>query len=176
VASEGQRLNVLGAYCSAGVEAGRFVWWSRAQVRKGRRPQSAGLLPEEGGSLDSAFFLKFLWEAVAGRPPQAPEGWQRERPVVVVLDNAPLHKSREVKAELAALARAGVHLCYLPPYTPELSEIEPIWKTVKYHDLPRRSYPTLRELRTAVQEALAAQASRRLAHQSRRDNSLPLAA
>ncbi|HEY3282254.1 MAG TPA: transposase [Armatimonadota bacterium] len=176
VASEGQRLNVIGAYCSSGLEAGRFVFRTLAKLRKGRKPESAGLQAEEVGSLDSAFFLKFLWEAVAGRPQDAPEGWRRVRPVVVVLDNAPSHKSREVKAELLALSRAGVPLCYLPSYTPELSEIEPIWKTVKYHEMPRRSYPTLLDLRAAVERVLAAKARQLLATHQRSDNSLSLAA
>ena len=75
-----------------------------------------------------------------------------EVPRVVVLDNAGMHTSKVVKAARPGLAKRGVFLYYLPPYSPQLNHIEPVFKQVKHHDMPTRSFTSREELRTAVQE------------------------
>jgi transposase len=77
-------------------------------------------------------------------------------PRVVVLDNASLHVSKAVKAARPGLAKQGIYLYYLPPYSPELNRIEAVFKQVKHHDLPTRSYATRAELRAAVEQGFAA--------------------
>jgi transposase len=72
-------------------------------------------------------------------------------PRVVVLDNASLHVSRVVKAARPALAKLGVYLYYLPPYSPELNEIEAVFKQVKHHEIPQRSHTSKEGLREAVE-------------------------
>jgi transposase len=47
---------------------------------------------------------------------------------IVVMDNLQAHKAVGVQQ---ALARRGVRLVYLPPYSPDLSPIEPCWSKVK---------------------------------------------
>lgn len=47
---------------------------------------------------------------------------------VVVMDNLRAHKAVGVQQ---ALARRGARLLYLPPYSPDLSPIEPCWSKVK---------------------------------------------
>jgi putative transposase len=76
-------------------------------------------------------------------------------PRVVVLDNASLHVSRVVKAARPALAKLGVYLYYLPPYSPGLNRIEAVFKQVKHHDIPTRSYTSRAELRAAVERGFA---------------------
>jgi len=73
-------------------------------------------------------------------------------PRVVVLDNASLHISKATKAARPGLARRGIYLYYLPPYSPELNEIEAVFKQVKHHEIPRRSYTSKTELREAVEQ------------------------
>jgi putative transposase len=46
----------------------------------------------------------------------------------VVLDNASLHISKATKAARPTLAKLGIYLYYLPPYSPELNEIEAVFK------------------------------------------------
>jgi transposase len=72
-------------------------------------------------------------------------------PRVVVLDNAGLHTSKVIRAARAGLARRGIYLYYLPPYSPELNEIEPVFRQVKYHEIPERSHKTRLGLREAVE-------------------------
>ncbi|MDG3005876.1 IS630 family transposase [Paludisphaera mucosa] len=76
-------------------------------------------------------------------------------PRVVVLDNAGLHTGKVVRAAKPRLAREGIHLYYLPPYSPELNEPEPVFRQVKYQEMPRRSYTTRVGLREAVEEAFS---------------------
>ena len=70
---------------------------------------------------------------------------------MVVLDNAGIHTSKAVKAARPDLARRGVFLYYLPAYSPELNRIEPVFKQVKHHDIPVRSYTSKADLRQAVE-------------------------
>ena len=137
-APQGRRVNVVGALAPFG-PAPRLVYESRT------------------GKLDSAAFLRFLWQDVAGlpaAPDRLPTDYVRARPCVVVLDNYSVHRSTLVQAVQPALAAAGVRFSYLPPYRPELNAIEPLWRHVKYEDLPVRSYPTAAALKAAVDEAL----------------------
>ena len=55
---------------------------------------------------------------------------------------------------MPALVEIGVRLFFLPPYSSELNRIEPLWRQVKDHGLPVRSYQTLEALQIAVESAL----------------------
>jgi putative transposase len=72
-------------------------------------------------------------------------------PRVVVLDNAGIHTSKVVKAARPGLAKVSIYLYYLPAYSPELNRIEPVFKQVKHHDIPVRSYTSKADLRAAVE-------------------------
>jgi transposase len=106
-------------------------------------------------------------------------GYLRDRlpaagvPRVVVLDNAGIHTSKVVKAARPGLAKLGVYLYYLPAYSPELNRIEPVFKQVKHHDMPTRSFTTKADLRAAVEAGFDAY-RRRL--RPKGDNQLRLAA
>jgi transposase len=74
-----------------------------------------------------------------------------EVPRVVVLDNASLHTSHVVRRARVGLAAAGIYLYFLPPYAPELNEIEPVFRQVKYQEMPQRSHTSRAGLRAAVE-------------------------
>jgi transposase len=94
-------------------------------------------------------------------------------PRVVVLDNAGIHTSKVVRAARPGLAKLGIYLYYLPPYSPELNRIEPVFKQVKHHEMPTRSFTTRADLRQAVEDGFDAY-RRRL--RTKADNELRLAA
>jgi transposase len=73
-------------------------------------------------------------------------------PRVVVLDNASLHVSQVTKASRPGLAKLGIYLYYLPAYSPELNEIEPVFKQVKHHEIPQRSHTSKAQLRGSVEQ------------------------
>ena len=72
-------------------------------------------------------------------------------PRVVVLDNASLHTSRIIRGARVGLAAAGIYLYFLPPYAPELNKIEPVFRQVKYHEMPQRSFTSKSDPRMGVE-------------------------
>lgn len=50
---------------------------------------------------------------------------------VVVLDNSSVHKSRKVKECLQRWKEQGLHIFYLPPYSPHLNIAETLWRVLK---------------------------------------------
>ena len=71
-----------------------------------------------------------------------------------MLDNYSVHTSEAVNQEQVTLEKANVRLFYLPSYSPELSAIEPIWQTLKHHEMQTRDYSDLATMKSAVETAL----------------------
>ena len=92
-----------------------------------------------------------VFEAVLAAFAQA-LGAGPERPIVLVLDRAGWHTSRHLQVP------AGVHLVWLPPYSPELQPAERLWPLTN-EPLANRSFADLAELETIqAQRCLALQA------------------
>jgi DDE superfamily endonuclease len=171
-APQGRRVNAIGVYFSHGPLSGRFEYETYARLPKSRAKKrrvslaeqaaAHGLLVEEVGPIDSERYLRFVWK-IAGRPERDRADWRRDRELVIWVDNYSVHTSERVRQELPALERAGISLCYLPSYTPELSKVEPIWQDVKYHEMPQRSHTEVKGLKRATEEALARKATDLLA-------------
>ena len=171
-APQGRRLNAIGAYFTHGPGARRLEFETLAAIPKSRakkpRPpgeeiaQKHGLTLSEIGTLDAAFFLAFVWK-ISGRPEGQSEGGKRERPLWIVLDNYSVPTGETVRAAQEALEAADLHFFYLPSYSPELSEIEPLWRAVKYREMTSRSFTLLGNLKKEVDGALTRKADRLLA-------------
>ncbi len=84
-------------------------------------------------------------------------------PTVIVLDNGSMHRNAVVKAAIPQLWTAGVYLYYLPPYSPELNEIEPAFRVIKHEHLPARRYATVPALIDAVDTAFSTYEERLIA-------------
>jgi DDE superfamily endonuclease len=76
-------------------------------------------------------------------------------PTVVILDNAAFHRARIVHEARPRLRERRVYLYYLPPYSPELNDIERLFRVIKHHELPERSYATFDALHDAVHQAFS---------------------
>ena len=79
------------------------------------------LLRTQEGTVDSdsiVSFLRYLLRRIAG-------------PIVVVWDNASIHRSKRVRRFLSTLAPGRLELVPLPPYAPELNPIELVWGYLK---------------------------------------------
>lgn len=120
---QGRRVNVLAALVKHGVRPA--LYWLR-----------------QAGSLRAEHLVPFL-KAL----PELPI------PTVAVLDNGSLHRNAVVRAALPELWAAGVYLYFLPPYSPELNEIEPAFRVIKQHELPERCYASLPALIDAIDTA-----------------------
>jgi transposase len=91
-----------------------------------------------------------LLDRLYGPKPGAPL-----KPVVLVLDNGPIHVS---KATLAALAERAHWLAveWLPKYAPELNDIEVVWGDLKARHLAHQTFTDAEALDEAIHQAVAA--------------------
>lgn len=93
-----------------------------------------------GYGKNAAEFLGFLAQLAAQ---------YRGRPCIPVLDNASYHTARVVLSYLEELSSA-LQVIWLPPYSPELNDIEHIWKYVKSASLANYDFGGADSLRSAI--------------------------
>lgn len=75
-------------------------------------------------------------------------------PGVVVLDNAPMHRSEAFQNKLANWQAKGLYIFFLPRYSPHLNRIERVWKQMKHSWLKAEDYLSFDNLRQAVTQIL----------------------
>jgi len=124
----GGRINLIGTLCLEGVSERLEYTMIEGACRSG----------EVVGYLDAL----------------AEEAERANKPVVVVLDNAPFHTAGAVKERRAGWKAKGLGLYYLPAYCPHLNLIKGVWRRVKGFLMPRRFYDSVAELKQAVLHAL----------------------
>ncbi len=71
--------------------------------------------------------------------------------MVLIADNARYHHARDLQPWLAERAR-GLHLAFLPPYSPNLNPIERVWKLTRRLCLHNEYFPRLDLLLERVAE------------------------
>lgn len=82
------------------------------------------------------------------------------KPVVIVLDNGPIHTSKITLAALAARAH-WLTVEWLPKYAPELNDIEVVWHDLKAHNLAHQTFTDTANLDRAIHAAVSALNSER---------------
>ncbi len=70
-----------------------------------------------------------------------------KKKTVVILDNAPIHKSVKFKKKMEEWKENDVLIFFLPPYSPELNLIEILWRRIKYQWLPFSAYISFQNLK-----------------------------
>jgi transposase len=75
----------------------------------------------------------------------------RGRQCILVLDNASYHTAKAVRQYLAEIS-SSFEVIWLSPYSPELNEIERIWKYVKGASLANYDFGNTKNLRQAIHE------------------------
>lgn len=81
-------------------------------------------------------------------PLYGPKHGRIEKPVVLVLDNGPIHTSKLSRAALAK--RPWLAVEWLPKYAPELNDIERSWRDLKRHFLAHQTFRSVEHLDAAV--------------------------
>jgi transposase len=76
------------------------------------------------------------------------------KPVVLVLDNGPIHTSKLTTEALAA--RPWLTVEWLPKYAPELNDIELVWRDLKRHHLAHRTFADAEHLERDIRQAVDA--------------------
>lgn len=82
------------------------------------------------------------------------------KPVVIVLDNGPIHVSKVTSAGLAERTH-WLTVEWLPKYAPELNDIEIVWGDLKAHHLAHQTFTDPDALDQAIHNAVAALNSER---------------
>jgi transposase len=98
----------------------------------------------------SSDFLRLLERLDALHGPRA-----STVPVVLVLDNGPIHKSKRTTKALEERS-SWLTPFWLPPYAPELNDIERDWRTLKRLHIANRVLRGEAELEAAVHHAIQA--------------------
>ena len=78
-----------------------------------------------------------------------PKPGLRMKPVVIVLDNGPIHVSKATTAALADRAH-WLTVEWLPKYAPELNDIEVVWHDLKAHHLAHQTFTDAEALDRAI--------------------------
>ncbi len=73
--------------------------------------------------------------------------------LLVIWDGSPTHRSKVIKAYLAAGAAKRIHLEQLPGYAPELNPTEWVWSYLKIADLANVACDFLSELDAPIRRA-----------------------
>ena len=90
---------------------------------------------------------------------------QQQQPTVIVLDNAPIHRSKKMKKAITEWKELyDVFVFFLPPYSPHLNLIEIVWRKMKYDWLPPSVYQNSDTLFTAIQAILSAFGTQFIVH------------
>jgi transposase-like protein len=97
---------------------------------------------------NSEHFIRFLEHLLVKHYPTGP--------VVLVLDNAPYHKSAAALAALS-LFEHRVWVFWLPPYCSTLNLIERFWRYLKDNVCVNKLFPNMHDLLASVQACLTAQ-------------------
>lgn len=97
---------------------------------------------EEHESYNAVIFLKFLKNTLKRYP---------KGKIVMVLDNARIHHAKLIQPFLEA-HKSRLELFFLPPYSPNLNLIEPLWKWLKESVVYNVFYKHTYEISHAVQK------------------------
>ncbi len=89
-----------------------------------------------------------------------PKPGRRRRPVVLVLDNGPVHLSKASRAALEAREH-WLTVEWLPKYAPELNDIEIVWGQLKSRHLAHQTFAHPDALDRAIHAAVHKLNSRR---------------
>lgn len=89
--------------------------------------------------MNSEFFMKFVNHLIAMNP---------EKKLVIVLDNAPWHKSKKSLSFLEKMKKK-IDVLWLPTYSPDFNPIEHLWNFMK-SIMSNFFFPTMKELNNTI--------------------------
>ena len=69
-----------------------------------------------------------------------------KKKTVLVLDNAPIHKSKIFQEKIRNWEEKGLEIFYLPTYSPHLNLIEILWRFMKYEWIEFSAYESFGNL------------------------------
>ena len=77
-----------------------------------------------------------------------------DKKTVIVMDNASIHTSERLQAQIPVWKERSLELFYLPKYAPELNCIEILWRFIKYEWIELDAYTSWTHLVNYVENVL----------------------
>ncbi len=77
-----------------------------------------------------------------------------EKETWLVFDNASIHTSNQFQEKITEWEAKGMHVLFLPTYSPELNPIEIVWRFMKYSWIKFSSYLSLTALKNDISNIL----------------------
>lgn len=97
------------------------------------------------GSMTSSAMIAFVDDFLTSRTQRT----------VIVLDNAPIHKSYEFLEAMERWEKEDLFIFFLPTYSPHLNIIETLWRKMKYEWLKPQDYLNCDTLSDAVRNIIS---------------------
>jgi transposase len=95
------------------------------------------------GSVNSQRYIEFLDGLIHGR----------ERPLILIVDQAPFHGSQKVRRWVRA-HRSRLRIFFLPKCSPELNPDEQVWNEIKNNQIGKQPIKNKRDLKQRLYSAL----------------------
>lgn len=73
---------------------------------------------------------------------------------VLILDNAPIHKSKSMMAKRLEWEEKGLFIFFLPKYAPHLNRIETLWRKIKYEWIHPNDYKSWKVFTRSIKNIL----------------------
>ncbi len=96
----------------------------------------------EGAYMDSELFIKYIDDFSE----------KIEKETAIILDRAPWHTSWETLAKMEEWEEKGLHVFFLPAYSPHLNLIETLWRKIKHEWLKIKDYRSKNTLKKKLIE------------------------
>ena len=117
------------------VHANRSAWTPKGEchlveAKRGKRLNVLAAMLSTGKLINTKLWQTSTAEAFTGFL-----GLSNEyvgKPLVVILDNASIHKAKASQPAIKYLGRLGLKRYFLQPYSPEMNRIEILWNNIKY--------------------------------------------
>ena len=77
-----------------------------------------------------------------------------EKKTVIILDNAPIHRSKAFQNKIVEWQQKNLEIFWLPTYSPQLNLIEILWRFMKYEWIEAQAYTSWKNLVEYVEDIL----------------------
>ena len=104
------------------------------------RPDNFCLTYESDGNINADFLIRSINDCCR----------YVKKPTVLVLDNAPTHRSRKFIAQMEKWMEQDLYIFFLPKYSPHLNIAETFWRKAKYEWLRPSDYGSVAKYKKKV--------------------------
>ena len=105
--------------------------------------KGALLFAIEEKTIDGKRYIAFLEAPLDGRT----------RPLIVIADNAPFHRSKKVR-DFVRSHRHQIRMFFFPTYSPKLNPDEQVWNEIKHRKLQKQPIKNKSDLKKRIDGAL----------------------